>query len=196
MPNLSLARDAEAPEGSTLRGERRGFSEGLASFHAFHECLAWMSRMCLSLKAWLLQVILTLTWLQILEYSSFSLYLSHTLSLLHASLSHLVKDKTRWPGTWSSSSLLSRCEAHFLTDREMIWTVQLHFSTRVDNIYIGLRLEKPLIETSQVVTLQTEVLCGIRRADRSRDHFQPRLKIKKKKKTTERNLINFLSKCQ
>lgn len=115
------------------------------------------------------------------EYSSFSLYLSHALYLLHASLSHLVKDKTRWPGTWSSSPLLSRCKADFLTDREMIWTVQLHFSTRVDNIYVGLRLEKPLIETSQVVTLQTEVLCGIRRADRGRDHFQPRLKIKKKK---------------
>lgn len=112
----------------------------------------------------------------------FSVSLSHTLSLLHASLSHLVKDKTRWPGTWSSSPLLSRCEADFLTDREMIWTVQLHFSTRVDNIYVGLRLERLLIETSEVVTLQTEVLCGIRRVVRGQDHFQPHLKIKKKKK--------------
>lgn len=43
---------------------------------------------------------------------------------------------------------------------------------------VGLRLEKPLIETSKVVTLKTVGLGGIRRVDSGQDHCHPCLKIK------------------
>lgn len=141
---------AWAPKGSTLRRKKEG---GVASIQICHECLAWMSRMYLFAREkseYELQIFSCVSAPRLLEYNSL---VGRPVFLYSFFLSHQVKDTTRWPSTLNSSLCISCWEADFLSDSEIIRTVQLHFSTWLDNIQVRLRLEEPLMDASKVVTL-------------------------------------------
>lgn len=195
VPNLSLPRGCLSTQRVRAEKKERGGCSAGCCFYSDMSWMCWMSRMYHFAReksireftiwtwTWLQLCFCTLPpWVQFLGWAS-------SLSYIH-SLSYRVKDITTWPSKLNSSFWISCWEADFLTDSEIIWTVQLHFSTQLDNTHVRLRLEKPLIETSKVVTLKTVGLSGIRRVDSGQDHCHPCLKIK----PTQRNVVHFLSK--
>lgn len=159
VPNLSLPRDAWAPKGSTLRRKKGEVAQQVSLLFRYvmnvlPECQGciffckgkWIRRIHNLNMNLTPDLQLCVSAPCLLEYSS----MAGCPVFLSLFLSCQVKDTTRWPSTLNSSLCISCWEADFLTDSEIIWTVQLHFSTRPDNTRVRLRLEKPLIETSKV----------------------------------------------